>query len=177
MFSSVLLVAYLFLPWNGAANLPFKLFAYSPGPADVALVLGSVLLLSFAAWKLPRDLLCPTAPVPRFGIGVMGGLSLGFSLGFFLLAGPGENLIPWPPAVIAGIFGLGLAALIFVRTSIGRTANNRHQVAIVAGALTPYFVHDVFFELGGDVGVLAVTAAVIGLLVYLYHTGPVVRRM
>jgi hypothetical protein len=105
-------------------------------------------------------------------------LGLGFMGGFFLISGnlaPGggflAHILSWPIAAAMIVPLAGLTAWYLVRHA-GQTENDLVKIDFVLGMMLIFVPIDIILELGGDIGVLAFTAIIIGLLIRLrqrYH--------
>jgi hypothetical protein len=126
-----------------------------------------------AAYLVPRSFLQAKSERPdrrerRFLL-----LGLGFIGGFFLI-GTGltpigaltGTIIPWPVTDALFLPLTGLTAWYLVKHA-GRSNNDLVKIAFVLGMMLVFVPMDVLLEIGGDVGVLIYTAAIIGLLIRL----------
>src|SRR2546426_567543 len=115
-------------------------------------------------------------------------LGLGFMGGFFLISGtlaPGggfvARLLFWQVTAVMIVPLAGLAAWYLVRHA-GQSENDLVKVDFLLGITLVFVPIDVLLELGGDIGVLAFTAIIIGTLIRLrlrvkrtYQSPPVSR--
>jgi uncharacterized membrane protein YoaK (UPF0700 family) len=93
--------------------------------------------------------------------------------GFFLISGnlaPGggfvAHILSWPATAVM-IFPLaGLTAWYLVR-HVGQSENDLVKINFLLGMTLVFIPIDVLLELSGDIGVLAFTAIIIGLLIWL----------
>jgi hypothetical protein len=100
-------------------------------------------------------------------------LGLGFMGGFVLISGnlaPGggfvAHLLSWPVTAVMIVPLAGLTAWYLVRHA-GHSENDVVKINFLLGLTLVFIPIDVLLELGGDIGVLAFTAIVIGLLIRL----------
>jgi len=118
------------------------------------------------AYLVPRDLLTSARDRPDRSEQFYWGLGLGFFAGFFLLSNLGPRALP-AAATVALFLGLGAVCLYLVQRHAGTSHNEIAKVAVVLGLVSVLVPMDVLLEIGGDVGVLVVTALTIGLLLLL----------
>jgi len=126
-----------------------------------------------AAYLVPRSFLRAKRerPDPRERNFIL--LGLGFMGAFFLISGnlaPGggfvAHILLWPVTAIM-IFPLaGLTAWYLVRHA-GQFENDLVKIDFVLGMVSIFVPIDVILELSGDIGVLGLTAIIIGLLIWL----------
>jgi hypothetical protein len=88
---------------------------------------------------------------------------------FFAVWVLGTHLIPYAavPALLFPV--IGLSVLYVLVTRMGWRENRRHQVAYAGGFAAAFFVWDVLLELSGDVGVLAFSALLVAIVVWLWY--------
>jgi hypothetical protein len=119
-----------------------------------------------AAYLVPRDLLTSIRERPDRPERFYWGIGAGFFAGFFLLSNLGPHLLPAAATVVL-FLGLGAFCLWLVRRHAGNSQNEVAKVALVLGLVSVLVPMDVLLEIGGDVGVLVVTALTVILLLYL----------
>jgi len=126
-----------------------------------------------AAYRVPRSFLQARGERPDRGERTFLLLGLGVMIGFFLigggltpLGGLTTRFLPWPATVALSVPFTGLTAWYLVKHA-GRSENYRVKIAFVLGMTLIFVPMDIMLEISGDIGVLAFTALIIGLLIWL----------
>jgi hypothetical protein len=114
-----------------------------------------------AAWM--RSPLPTASPRAFFWVGLL------WLLPFLVLFQIGAHLVPWAFLLIAIFLLEGAGALYFLMTRAGWRENRPQQVAFLGGLAVGFLVWDVFIEILGDIGVLAVTAILLYIVVWLWR--------
>lgn len=156
----------------------FLLTAFLGDPYMITLWVGiflAVYAATFivAAYRIPRSLLLARGETPDRRERNFLLLGLGVMIGFFMigggltpLGGLTERFLPWPVTVSLFLPLAGLTAWYLIRHA-GRSENHLVKIAFVLGMMIIFVPMDLMLEIGGDVGVLAYTALIFGLLVWL----------
>ena len=96
-------------------------------------------------------------------------LAFGWLLPLLVLFQIGVHLVPWPALIITLFLISALGSLAFLVTRAGWHENRPHQVAFLGGLAAAFAVWDILIELLGDTGVLAVSALLVGIVVWLWR--------
>jgi hypothetical protein len=96
-------------------------------------------------------------------------LAFGWLLPLLVLFELGPHLIPWPGAILAVLLASAVGSLAFLVTRSGWTGNRAQQVAYLGGLSAAFVAWDALLELLGDVGVLAFTALLVGIVLWLWR--------
>jgi hypothetical protein len=146
---------------------------YMPSLYVVAFLSAYAAAFIIAAYRLPRSFLQAKNEQPDRREHTFLLLGLAVMIGFFVLGGgltPFGNLtitfLPWPATVALYMPLTGLTAWYLVRHA-GRSQNDRVKIAFLLGMMLIFVPIDIMLEIGGDVGVLAYTALIMGLLIWL----------
>ena len=126
-----------------------------------------------AAYRIPRSFLQASRETPDRRERNFLLLGLSVMIGFFVigggltpLGGLTEQFLPWPVTVTLFVPLAGLTARYLVRHA-GRSKNDLVKIAFVLGMIIIFVPMDLLLEISGDVGVLAYTALIFGLLIWL----------
>ena len=146
----------------------FLIFVAGPHyfpPLPLLFITGVGAAYVVAAYLVPKDLIVSTCAHPDRSERFFVGLGVGFFAGFFLLSDFGPRM---PAAATASLFvGLAAACLLLWIRHVGLARNEVAKVDLMLGLMIVIVPMDVVLEIGGDVGVLVLTAFVVGLLLYL----------
>jgi hypothetical protein len=123
-----------------------------------------------ASYRVPRSFLQARGERPDRGERTFLLLGLVVMIGFFLIGGGLTQLgglttrfLPWPATVALFVPFTGLAAWYLVKHA-GRSENDLVKIAFVLGMMIIFIPIDIMLEISGDIGVLAYTALIMGLL-------------
>jgi hypothetical protein len=126
-----------------------------------------------AAYRVPRTFLQANRQRPDRGERTFLVLGFGVMIGFFLigggltaLGGLTTRFLPWPATVALFVPFTGLTAW-YLGKHAGRSENDLVKIAFVLGMTLIFIPMDIMLEISGDIGVLAYTALIIGLLIWL----------
>lgn len=142
-------------------------------PLGVPLVFVSTLAIAliFAAWRLPDGFLSslmrsprPTARPRTFCL-----VGFGWLLSLLVVYQLGSHLVPWAGILVLFFLGAAAAVIYFLLTRTGWRENRPQQVAFAGGFAAAFLAWDVLLEVLGDVGVLAFTALLLALVVWLWR--------
>jgi hypothetical protein len=135
-------------------------------PLPLVFLAGVCIVYVVAAYLVPRDLLVSRSDRPDRRERFYWGIGAGFFAGFFFLSTLGPHL--WPAVVTVVLFlGLGAFCLRLVQEHAGSSHNEVAKIGVVLGLVSVLTPMDILLEIGGDTGVLAVTALTLGLLFWL----------
>jgi hypothetical protein len=96
-------------------------------------------------------------------------IAFGWLLPLLALFQIGVHLLPWPIVIIAVFLVSAVGSLAFLVTRAGWRENRPHQVAFLGGLAAAFVVWGVVVELFGDIGVLAFSALLVGIVVWLWR--------
>jgi hypothetical protein len=146
---------------------------YHPPPFPIVFLSVYAAALILAAYLVPRSFLQARGERPDRGERTFLLLGLGLMIGFFLigggltpLGGLTTRFLPWPATVALFVPFTGLTAWYLVKHA-GRSENDLVKIAFVLGMTLIFIPMDIMLEISGDIGVLAYTALIIGLLIWL----------
>jgi len=155
-------------------------YAITPGVGIFLAVYSSAFIA--AAYLVPKSLLQAKGDRPDMGECKFLLLGLGFMTGLFLISAGLTSmgtlagiLLPWPIVDALFVPMTGLTAWYLVRHA-GRSQNDLVKMAFVLGMVLIFVPMDIVLEINGDLGVLVLTALVIGLLVRLHQRVKLVDR-
>jgi hypothetical protein len=146
---------------------------YHPPPFPIVFLSVYAAALILAAYLVPRSFLQARGERPDRGERTFLLLGLGLMIGFFLIGGGLTPLggltmrfLPWPATVALFVPFAGLTVWYMVKHA-GRFENDLVKIAFVLGMTLIFIPMDIMLEISGDVGVLAYTGLIIGLLIWL----------
>jgi hypothetical protein len=146
---------------------------YVPSPGVDLFLVAYASAFIVAAYFVPRSFLQAKGDRPDRRERNFILLGLGFMGGFVLISGnlaPGggflAHVLSWPVTAIMILPLAGLAAWYLMRHA-GQSENDLVKINFVLGLTLVFIPIDVILELSGDIGVLAFTAMIIGLLIRL----------
>jgi hypothetical protein len=146
---------------------------YRPSLFPIIFLSGYAASFILAAYRVPRTFLQAKGDRPDRRERTFLLLGLGVMIGFFV-AGGGLTpfggltvlLFPWPVTVALFVLLAGLTTWYLVGHT-GRSENDFVKIAFILGMMLIFIPMDIMLEISGDIGVLAYTALIIGLLLWL----------